>query len=292
MNVRGVAKERLAEVRDAAWVDRSRRPYAEGDIVWVPAMDGEPFDREIPERHHYRGRGFFMLGDVAVIHGRRPREDEVEEIIRFRHPHGILWIESLMDDTRTPRTEVLRGDVGEVRHRESGYTYFLDPRQVMFAQGNRNEKMRMAQLVRGSPEGSRVADMFAGIGYFTIPMAGGGATVHAMEIDPVAFGYLQRNIEENCLVSRVEAALGDCRDLLDGDYDRVVMGHFNAIRMLLAVFDHVHTGSVIHLHSIGPVTDAISKLAENAGFSATIHVHKVKKYRPHAMHVVQDVTLS
>ena len=292
MDVRGIQKERLAEVREAGWVDRSRRPYAERDIVWVPAKEGEPFDRELPERHHYSGRGFFMLGDVAVVHGRRPSEDEVDEIVRFRNPRGILWIESLMDSTRTPRTEVLWGDVGEVRHRESGYTYVLDPRQVMFSQGNRNEKMRMAQLVRGSPEGSRVADMFAGIGYFTIPMAGSGATVHAMEIDPMAFGYLQRNIEENHLHFRVKAALGDCRGLLDGNYDRIVMGHFDAIRMLPAVFDHVHTGSVIHLHSIGSVADAISRLAESAGFSVTIHVHKVKKYRPHTMHVVQDVTLS
>jgi tRNA wybutosine-synthesizing protein 2 len=292
MNVRKVTKERLAEVRDAGWVDQSRRPYAEGDIVWVPAKEGEPFDRKIPERHRYSSRGFFMLGDVAVIHGRRPREDEIDEIARFRRPRGILWIESLMAATRTPRTEVLWGNVGEVRHQESGYMYFLDPRKVMFAQGNRNEKMRMAQLVRGSPEGSRVADMFAGIGYFTIPMAGSCAKVHAMEINPVAFGYLQRNIKENHLVSQVEAEPGDCRDLLNGEYDRIVMGHFDAIRMLPAVFDHVHAGSIIHLHSIGPVVDAISRLAEGAGFSVTIHVHKVKKYSPHAMHVVQDVTFS
>jgi tRNA wybutosine-synthesizing protein 2 len=292
MNVRKVARGMLAEMQDTGWVDRRRRPYAEGDIVWVPAKKGVAFDREIPERRRYRGRGFFMLGDVAVIHGRKPREEEIDDLIRFRQPRGVLWIESLMDATRTPRTEVLWGSAGEVRHRENGYTYLLDPRQVMFAQGNRNEKMRIAQLVLGSPEGSRVADMFAGIGYFTIPMAGNGAAVHAMEINPVAFGYLQRNIEENRLASRVMASFGDCRDLLTGEYDRVVMGHFDAIQVLPAVFDHVHAGSVIHLHSIGPVVDAISRLAESAGFSATIEVHKVKKYRPHVMHMVQDVTLS
>jgi len=32
-------------------------------------------------------------------------------------------------------------------------------------------------------------------------------------------------------------------------------------------------------------------LVESAGFSATINVHKVKKYRPHTWHIVQDVTL-
>jgi tRNA wybutosine-synthesizing protein 2 len=134
--------------------------------------------------------------------------------------------------------------------------------------------------------------MFAGIGYFTIPMAGSGAYVHAMEINPVAFGYLNRNIGENGLSDRVGTSLGDCRDLLTGTYDRIVMGHFDAISILPSTLLHVHEGSIIHLHSIGTVEDTIKDRVDSAGFSATIHVHKVKKYRPHAWHMVQDVTIS
>jgi tRNA wybutosine-synthesizing protein 2 len=233
-----------------------------------------------------------MMGDVAVIHGKKPGREEVEEIVGFRHPRGVLWIESLNDATRTPSTELLWGDAGEVRHHENGYTYILDPGNVMFAQGNRREKMRIAQLVRASTPGERVADMFAGIGYFTIPMAGSGACVHAMEVNPVAFGYLNRNIEENGLSDRVGTTLGDCRNLLTGTYDRIVMGHFDAISMLPSVLLHVHKGSIIHLHSIGMVEDTVKDRVDSAGFSATIHVHKVKKYRPHAWHMVQDVTIS
>jgi tRNA wybutosine-synthesizing protein 2 len=162
----------------------------------------------------------------------------------------------------------------------------------MFAQGNRSEKMRIAQMVRNSTPVERVADMFAGIGYFTIPVAGSGAHVHAMELNPVAFGYLNRNIVENGLSDRVETSPGDCRDLLTGIYDRIVMGHFDAISMLPSALLHVHEGSIIHLHSIGIVENAIKDLADKAGFSATIHVHKVKKYRPHTWHMVQDVIIS
>jgi tRNA wybutosine-synthesizing protein 2 len=233
-----------------------------------------------------------MAGDIAVIHGKRPGKKEIDEIVGFRHPRGVLWIESLSDVTRTPRTELLWGDAGEVRHRENGYTYILDPGKVMFAQGNRIEKMRVAQLVRTSSKNERVADMYAGIGYFTIPMAGSGGCVHAMEINPVAFGYLNRNVVENDLEEKVETSLGDCRDLLTGTYDRIVMGHFDAISMLLSALDHAHEGTVIHLHSIGTVEEKINDLVESAGFSATIHVHKVKKYCPHTWHMVQDVTLS
>ena len=168
MRARVVPKDQLPEIKDEDWIDRTRRPYTEGDIAWVPVREGLAYTREIPERHRYTGRGFFMLGNVAVCHGKRPPKKEVDEIVSFRHPHGVLWIDAVEDVTRTPKTEVLWGDVGEVCHRESGYVYYLNPREVMFAQGNRNEKMRMARLIRDSPVGERVADMFAGIGYFTI----------------------------------------------------------------------------------------------------------------------------
>jgi len=292
MRVKAVPKENLRDIASEDWIDHTRSSYADGNIAWVPVRDDKPCERELPRRMRYRGKGFFMLGDVAVIHGKKPALADVEEIVSFRHPRGVLWIESLRDVTRTPETEILWGDAGEVHHRENGYTYILDPAKVMFAQGNRTEKMRMAQLVRLSPAAERVADMFAGIGYFTIPMAGSGASVHAMEINPIAYEYLERNIRENDLSGRVDTSPGDCRDLLTGIYDRIVMGHFDALSVLPSVLSHVREGSVIHLHSIGAVEDKIRKETERAGFSATIHVHNVKKYRPHVWHVVQDVTIA
>ncbi len=53
----------------------------------------------------------------------------------------------------------------------------------------------------------------------------------------------------------LNSSLGDCRDLLTGTYDRIVMGHFDAISMLPSALLHVHEGSIIHLHSIGTVED-------------------------------------
>ncbi|MCX6697420.1 MAG: SAM-dependent methyltransferase, partial [Methanoregula sp.] len=97
---------------------------------------------------------------------------------------------------------------------------------------------------------------------------------------------------ENTLAGQIQPALGDCRNLLTGEYDRVVMGHFDAIHMLPDIISYVHPGSVIHLHSIGTVEAEIKEVVEGAGFSATIEVHTVKNYRPHESHMVQDVTLS
>ena len=109
---------------------------------------------------------------------------------------------------------------------------------------------------------------------------------------PVAFGYLVRSIEANDLPGRVTPSLGDCRELLSGTYDRIVMGHFDAVSMLPAALQHAGPGTILHVHSIGPAEEPVRTYVEGAGFSATIHVHKVKKYRPHAWHMVQDVYLA
>jgi len=292
MRVRAVSRGAIRELGSAGWVDRTRAPVADGDLLWVPVRDSEPCDREIPEREPYHGRGYHMVGDIAVLQGKEPTESEINEIARFRHPRGILWIESLQDITRIPHSLVVWGTGGEVSHRESGITYILDPEKVMFSMGNRGEKARIARLIRCSPRRERVADMFAGIGYFTLPIAKAGAMVHAMEINPVAFRYLIRSIGANGLSGSVTPSLGDCRQLLSGTYDRIVMGHFDAVSLLPDALRHAGPGSIIHVHSIGPAEEAIREHTEGAGFSSTIHVHKVKKYRPHAWHVVQDVCLS
>lgn len=292
MRVRAVPQEQLGERSREDWVDQTRRPYAEEGVAWVPVREGFPFEREIPERALYRGRGFFMLGDIAVVHSIRPSPAEVEEIVRLRRPRGVLWIEALRNITRTPETEVLWGEVSETLHRENGYEFLLDPRVVMFSQGNLPEKRRMAELVRAGGKRERVADMFAGIGYFSIPMAASGADVHAMEINSASYRYLEENTRRNNLAGRITPACGDCRTLLSGVYDRILMGHFAAFEALPQALAHSRRGTVLHVHSIGPAEGVIRTIVEGAGFSATIGVHNVKKYRPHTWHVVQDVTLS
>ena len=292
MRVRAVRKEKFTEISTADWIDRTRNPYAEGDMLWVPVIASEPCGRVIAEQRRYHGRGYYMVGDIAVLHGREPTPQEIENIAGFRHPRGILWIKALQDITRTPETQLVWGSGGEVCHKETGFSYVLDPEKVMFSMGNREEKARIARMVENSPRPERIADMFAGIGYFSIPLAGTGADVHAMEINPVAYGYLVRSIEANGLSGRITPSLGDCRQLLSGTYDRIVMGHFDAVTMLPDALRHAAPGSVIHVHSIGPVEEQVRVLVEGAGFCATIHVHKVKKYRPYAWHIVQDLYLT
>jgi tRNA wybutosine-synthesizing protein 2 len=288
MRVRRVQKGHLEMSAQAPWCDPARRPFVDGELAYVPVRDGYPCDFELAERETYHGRGYQVLGDTVVFHGPRPAAAEVEAVVDWVRPRGVLWIQSLSGETRTPETELLWGERGEVCHHENGCRYWLDPSRIMFAMGNRKERARMGAVVR---KGERIGDLCAGIGYFTIPMARAGAHVHAIEINPSAYTYLLRSVAANGVDERVQAVCGDCRTSLSGYYDRLVIGHFDMLSFLPPALAHVGEGSTLHLHSLDCRGDAIRGAVETAGFSPIMAIHRVKKYAPGRWHVVWDVML-
>jgi len=290
MKVREVPVDDLRSLKQAPWADPKRRCLVSGDRALIPVKEGFAFDREVPERKPYQGRGFFLIGSTAVIRGRRPSDLELEELIHWCKPKCVLWVKSIRGIMRLPDTCVLMGTPGDVCHHENGVIYHLDPAKVMFAQGNLTERQRMAMTATLHP-GERVADMCAGIGYFTIPMAVAGAFVHAIEINPVAFRYLERNISANCVQDRVVAERGDCRDLLREKYDRLILGHFSSVSMIGSALEHVHRGSVLHIHSIGPTPPDMTEKVVTSGLNADTNVRVVKKFGPGIWHFVQDLVI-
>jgi tRNA wybutosine-synthesizing protein 2 len=289
VRIRELAKDELNSVADKAWIDTGRKPFVSGETAYVPVREGYTASGTLSPRHCYEGRGYQMIGPVAVVRGEKPTPEEVLRIVEWRHPLGVLWVSSHSGVCRIPTAELLYGTTRDVIHRESGISFCIDPSKVMFSQGNRTEKMRIAALTR---QGERVADMYAGIGYFSLPVVRAGGIVHAMEINPVAFDYLQENIRLNKLSGSIVADCGDCRELLSGVYDRVIMGHFDSADAMAHALTHVHPGSVLHVHSSGKQPVDISGQVEAAGFEAGILVRKVKKTGSHYWHYVQDVTLS
>lgn len=292
MRVRRCPTGVLRECSQAPWADPARRPYVAEGTAYVPVREGYPWDEELPERTARAVRGYQRLGDLVLFHGSRPDEPAVRDALVRCRPRGVLWLRGHGGIERVPEVEVLAGEAGEVRHVESGIRYRLDPTRVMFSQGNREEKARLGRLVR---PGERAADLFAGIGYFTLTLARAGARVHAMEINPVAHGYLCRNLDENGLSDRVETACGDCRDLLSGVYDRLVLGHFDAAGFLEDALAHVRRGSVLHLHAIeerpGALSPALARRAADCGHTLAASVRTVKKYAPGRLHTVHDLVI-
>lgn len=69
--------------------------------------------------------------------------------------------------TRDSKAVLLKGKDGWVEHRENGILYCLDVTRCMFSSGNVTEKARMGRLACC---GETVVDLFAGIGYYTLPL--------------------------------------------------------------------------------------------------------------------------
>jgi tRNA wybutosine-synthesizing protein 2 len=62
----------------------------------------------------------------------------------------------------------------------------------MFASGNGTERKRMASI---NAKGEVIVDMFAGIGYFSVPLAkrSGAKAVFSIEKNPASFLFLKNN---------------------------------------------------------------------------------------------------
>jgi len=289
MRVREIGVQELREIRGAPWRDRNHRVWVDGRSAYVPVREGCPCTHDLPPRKPYAGRGYYMMGRVAVVHGEYPSGKEIKEVVEWTGAEGVMLVRSCEGPERIPDTEVVFGTVGKVCHHEAGVRYHTDPRRLMFSMGNRDEKARLCGYVR---PGERVADMFAGIGYFSLSLALKGAHVHAMEINPLAFRFLVKNIAENGVSHRVHAEPGDCRDLLHGLYDRILMGHFESEQFLPSALAHAGPGTVLHVHSAGKTPPELEGTIREHGFSGTFTSRKVKKYAPHQWHYVQDVILA
>ncbi len=175
-----------------------------------------------------------VVGSVILVTVPEDCPDETalgEELLGIHgEAESVLADEGVANDGaagthREPLTRLLAGHRDtETIHTEHGTKYGLDPTEVMFSPGNQAERARMGEVVS---EGERVFDMFAGIGYFTLPMARAGGRVTAAELNPTAFRYLVENAMLNGVQDDLEAYLTDCRELAaDLEVDRVVMGYY------------------------------------------------------------------
>ena len=69
---------------------------------------------------------------------------------------------------REPGVELITGKSTEIMHVENKIKFKFDALKVMYSSGNIDERIRISTLAK--PEDT-VVDMFAGIGYFAIPIA-------------------------------------------------------------------------------------------------------------------------
>lgn len=197
-------------------------------------------------------------------------------------------------------------------HVEKGVKYCFDVMKVMFCSGNTTERMHFSEL---DAKDERVVDMFAGIGYFTLPLAmrGGVKEIISLEKNPDSCWFLRINALINGVGNRVTIHQGDNRLVTGSQYegrcDRVIMGYIPTCEVFLPraysflkPADNIHDRRVgiIHYHFLaGERKEAyttvykhvITQLGEDvAGTFEVETLRQVKSYSPKTWHYVADIT--
>lgn len=245
-----------------------------------------------------------VVGNVILVRPEDcPRPEELGDALLDMHGEAdtVVSREGIVGPHREPTLTVLAGEGDtETVHREHGTEYALDLSTTMFSPGNKAERTNMGSRVSADES---VLDMFAGIGYFTLPMARAGATVTAVERNPASFEYLVENVVRNDVQDQVETYLADCRDVVDAfetpHFDRVVMGHYDAHQYLDSALTALTSGGTLHMHAVTPeklIPDRPQSRLETTVEATdreieSMEVRTVKGYSEGVAHTVVDATI-
>ena len=195
----------------------------------------------------------------------------------------------------------------------------FDITRVMFSRGNVTEKKRFASLVQTD---ENVLDMYAGIGYYTLPALIHGKAKHvtACEWNEHALFALRYNLKANGVEDdRFTILEGDCRvslkRLLEEDnstaqvrqFDRISLGLLPSSEggwsLAVSCLKNKSVGGMLHIHANVTTMEreswthwlcrSLSNLAVNSNgvnwIAVCTHVEKVKSFAPKVDHVVADV---
>lgn len=255
--------------------------------------------------------GFQTLG-TAIIFKLNPKLLNKKELIGKACLELLPYIKSVYANLgkiegtfRTPeRIEYIAGEDNPiVVHKENGVIYKFDITKLMFSKGNVNERKYLSTLVKKK---EIVVDMFAGIGYFSLPIGkhSHAEKVYSIELNPNAYEFLVENIKINHLEGKIVPILGDSKEevlKLSGSgirADRVIMGVFPAPKgfikeaLTLAKKEGTtyHYEGVVEKEAFMDLFNDFKEVAENEGYNCVLSSKRfVKSYGPNLYHLVLDI---
>ncbi len=240
------------------------------------------------------------IGDILILDNKFTvqSDTQLKELSDKHNVKTIMKVDHIYGTKREPVIKLLYGNDTETINKENECLFKLDLKKVMWSKGNNNERIRIAKLVE---DNETVIDMFAGIGYFSIPIGvhSNAKQIYSIEINPNSFHYLKENIKLN-KISNITPLLGDCINITpDYKADRIIMGYVKTTHHYLKVaIDSLNKGGVIHYHETVPekLMDIrpINRIKELAGDrqGEFFKLNKVKKYSPGVFHVVCDARIN
>jgi tRNA wybutosine-synthesizing protein 2 len=203
----------------------------------------------------------------------------------------------IQEAIRVPDMEIIYGKDPETIHIENGIKYKFDASKIMFSSGNVNERIRMSKI---KVDSETIIDMFAGIGYFSLPLAKyqKPKKIFACEINPLAFKYLNENINLNNVAS-IEPYLGDNRAFDKAKANRILMGFIDTEKFISKALSLLEDQKgIIHFHNTWTTEELknkemiLNKYANKYGYEfKTLYFSVIKSYAPHIWHIVADLKI-
>ncbi len=241
-----------------------------------------------------------IIGDIAVT--TEDYDRKVGEAIMAVHSNVktvLVPVTGVVGEFRVREFKVLCGENRTTTtHREHGFVFEMDLAKVYFSPRLSTERKRVVDQVTDL---EFVVDMFAGVGPFAIPVAKRAMYVVAVDKNPAAYEYLQKNIRLNH-VKNIEAACMDARDLkLPQPADRVIMNlPHSAFDFLDKAFELVRSGGIIHYYDIRPETEIFegivgkvrSKASDCGCLIEILNKRIVRSYSPHEYNIVMDICVT
>ena len=260
---------------------------------YLSDMEREVLDA-LPDKWEIAGRTVTMKLDPSLV----TYSERIGEAYARALDVSCVYadVSGVSGELRIPDVRLIWGERCPAVKTESGISYSWDPSCIMFASGNLVERSRMGKT---DCTGETVVDMFAGIGYFTLPVArfSGARRVFACEKNPVSYGYLVRNVQANGVSDKVIPILGDNRDFCGTAFaDRILMGYVQRTSEFVPkALTMAKPGCVIHYHDTFHVgterreTERVFSEACGDRPFEILSIREVKSFAPNISHYVADV---
>jgi len=218
---------------------------------------------------------FNVVGDIAVLslspnlfgykgaiaHAIISRRKNIKTVLNK--------ISRLEGCSRTACYEILAGNDTVTVHHEYEFSYQLDAVTVFYNPRLASERKRVTDQVQS---GERVLVPFCGVGPYVIPAAARGARITAVEKNPEACRWLERNVYLNRVQDRVTLLSGDAFDtslLPKHLFDRAIIPTPYGMDTIFDVLaSRVKPGGIIHFTTFKnrKQADALVRVFTRKGF--------------------------
>jgi tRNA (guanine37-N1)-methyltransferase len=257
-------------------------------------------------------QAFDIIGDIVVIDippQLKPYQKIIGEAILQTQKNVTTVLSKASDISGIFRVRDYDYIAGEQKtktiHREFGCQYHVDISKAYFSPRLSHEHERVAAQVQ---DGETVADLFAGVGPFSVLIGKRNPTgkVYAVDLNPEAVELLEVNVRVNMVEDRVFPILADAREIaqtkLKASADRVIMNlPETAIDFVDAACNAIKPeGGVVHFYGFVRAPDSIenlkqrfSELVEKSGRKVEIYLYakSIRETAPFEAQVVLDAKI-